>query len=152
MDYSGVKVKRAEEAVKSFMTISKTLTKITQENAASLGLTLPQMGILNTINTSPGITLKETTERLHLSKSTVSVSVDDLVNLGLVERKTSEDDRREINLKVTPKGEKLSRKSCENASSYRAMVSALEKTPEDDVQSLFRIHKEILIHLQKFEL
>jgi len=148
MDYNSDKVKRAAEVVQSFMTISKTLTKFTKQNAASLGLTLQQMGILNTIYSSPEITLKEITEKLQLSKSSVSINVDDLVHLSLVERKTSEEDRREIHLKLTSTGQELSRKSCQNALSYRAMILALEKTSEEDIQLLLRIHNELLSNLQ----
>lgn len=151
MDYTNEKVKRAGEIIQSFVTINKALTKFTQQNAASLGLTLPQMGILNTIFSAPGITLKEITEKLFISKSTVSVSVDDLVKTGLVERKSSVDDRREIKLKVTNKGKELSRKSCDNALSYKAMLLALEKISEDEIQSLIRIHKKLLAQLKEFE-
>ncbi|ATW26590.1 MarR family winged helix-turn-helix transcriptional regulator [Candidatus Formimonas warabiya] len=150
MDYRDDRVKQAEDVVQSFINISRTITKLTQQNAASLGLTLAQMGILNTISSFPGITLKEITARLCLSKSTVSVSIDDLVNKGLIERTTSEEDRREINLKVTSSGKELSRKSCDNAISYKAMVSVLEKIPQTDIQFLLGIHKQILTHLDTF--
>ena len=146
--YNDNKVKRAAEVVQSFMTISKTLTRFTKQNAARLGLTLQQMGILNTIYSSPGITLKEITGKLQLSKSSVSINVDDLVNLGLVERKTSEEDRREIHLQLTTTGQELSKKSCQNPLSYKAMILALEKISEEDIQFLLRIHNELLSNLQ----
>ena len=149
MDYNNIKVKQAAaEVVQSFITISKTLTKFTLQNAISLGLTLQQMGILNTINSSPEITLKEIADKLQLSKSTASVNVDDLDNLGLIERKTNKEDRREIHLTSTVQGQELSRKSSQNALSYRAMIFALEKLPEEDVQVLIRTHRELLNHLQ----
>ncbi|TGE32169.1 MarR family winged helix-turn-helix transcriptional regulator [Desulfosporosinus sp. Sb-LF] len=148
MDYNNDKVKRAAEVVQSFVTISKTLTKFALQNAVSLGLTLQQMGILNTIYSSPEITLKDITEKLQLSKSTVSVNVDGLVNSGLVERKTSEVDRREIQLTLTTTGKELSRRSVQNPLSYQAMISALEKLSEEDIQILLRTHKELLSHLQ----
>lgn len=147
MDYLDKRANCAAEVVQSFVTISRAITKCTEQNAASLGLTLPQMGIMNTISATPEITLKEITERLLLSKSTASVAVDDLVTAGLVERKTSTDDRREINLKATFAGKELSRKSGENAFSYRAMVRALAAIPEPDIQLLLRTHQEILAHL-----
>lgn len=152
MDYADERVKLAGDVVQSFMNISKILIKFTQKNAASLGLTSPQMGILNTISSAPGKTLKEISEKLFLSKSTISVSVDDLVNAGLVERKVSEEDRREINLYVTDKGRQLSKKSCDNALSYRAMVAALEKIPENDIRLLLGIHRELQANLKECQL
>jgi len=148
MDYNNIKVKQAAEVVQSFMTISKTLTKFTSQNATSLGLTLQQMGILNIINSCPEITLKEIVNKLELPKSTVSVNIDGLVKLGLVDRKTTGEDRREVHLISTAKGQELSRKSSQNALSYRAMILALEKIPQEGVQVLLRTHKELLIHLQ----
>ena len=147
MDYNDIKVKQAAEVTQSFVAISRTLAKFTQKNADNLGLTLQQLGIMNTIYSSPAITLKEITERLILSKSTASVSVDALVNSGLVERKTSEEDRREVNLTLTDAGKELSGKSIQNPLSYKAMVAALEKISEEDIQALLRIHRELLNHL-----
>lgn len=148
MDYNSNKIKQAAEVVQSFITISKTLTKFTLQNAASLGLTLQQMGILNTINSSPEITLKEISDKLQLSKSTVSVNIDGLINLGLIERKTNEEDRREIHCTTTREGQELSRKSSQNALSYKAMMYALEKISEEDVQALLQTHKELFTYLQ----
>ncbi|SPF38642.1 MarR family protein [Candidatus Desulfosporosinus infrequens] len=148
MDYNDHHVKQAAALVQSFVTITRTLTKFTKQNATSLGLTIQQMGILNTIYSSPDITLKEITEKLQLLKSTVSISVEDLVHLDLVERKTSEEDRRAIRLKLTPAGQELSKKSCQNALSYRAMSLALENLPDEDIQFLVRIHNELLNNLQ----
>lgn len=143
MDYNNFKVKQAGEVVQSFMMISKTLAKYTQQNAENLGLTLQQLGILNTIYFSPSITLKEITEKLLIPKSTASVGVEELVNLGLVERKSSEEDRREINLILTDKGKEISKKSIQTPSSYIAMISALEKISKEDADTLLRIHKEL---------
>jgi MarR family transcriptional regulator, organic hydroperoxide resistance regulator len=115
MDYNDFKIKQAAEIVQSFMMVSKTLAKFTQQNAESLGLTLQQLGILNTIYSSPLITLKEITEKLLIPKSTASVNVDELVNLGLVKHKASEDDRWGINLVLTDKGKEMSKKINSNS-------------------------------------
>ncbi|OAA91617.1 MarR family winged helix-turn-helix transcriptional regulator [Clostridium ljungdahlii] len=143
MDYNDLKAKKAIEVVQSFMSISKTLAKFTQQNAESLGLTLQQLGILNTIYSSPLITFKEITENLLISKNTASVSLDELVNLGLVELKPSEDDRQKINLILTGQGKEISKKSIQTPASYNAMISALEKISAEDVDTLLRIHKEL---------
>jgi DNA-binding MarR family transcriptional regulator len=148
MDYNNTKVKQAGEVVQSFMSISGALVRFTSQNADSLGLSLQQMGILNIVSSFPEITLKEITEKLNLPKSTVSVNVDSLVNLELIDRKITQEDRREVHLTSTLKGKELSQKSSKNALSYRAMISALEKISEEDVQALIRIHKEILKHLR----
>ncbi|PEX92934.1 MULTISPECIES: MarR family winged helix-turn-helix transcriptional regulator [Bacillus] len=142
--------KQAGEVVQSFVTINKEIIKFTHQNASSLGLTVQQMGILNTIYAIPNITLKEISERLSVPKSTVSVNVDELVNLEFIERKQSDEDRREIKLKVTNQGQEASKKSIENSTSYKAMELALQQLQEDDVQTLLRIHRDLLSSLQQF--
>jgi len=42
----------------------------------------------------------------------------------------------------------LSKKSSQNALAYRAMILALEKMPEEDIQVLIRTHKELLKDLR----
>ncbi|MFE9078472.1 MarR family transcriptional regulator [Bacillus cereus] len=142
--------KQAGEVVQSFVTINKEIIKFTHQNASSLGLTVQQMGILNTIYALPNVTLKEISERLSVPKSTVSVNVDELVNLQFIERKQSDEDRREIKLKVTNQGQEVSKRSIENSTSYKAMELALQQLQEDDVQTLLRVHKDLLISLQQF--
>jgi MarR family transcriptional regulator, organic hydroperoxide resistance regulator len=148
MNYNNPEVKQAAEVVQSFMKISGVLTKFTLQNAESLGLTVQQMGILNIISAFPEITHKAITEKLNLPKSTVSVTIDSLVDLELIDRRITEDNRREIHLTSTPKGKELSQRSSQNALSYRAMILALEQIPEQDVQSLIRTHKALLTRLQ----
>ncbi|MGG0207687.1 MarR family winged helix-turn-helix transcriptional regulator [Bacillus mycoides] len=150
MSLKNLSFKQAGEVVQSFVMINKEIIKFTHQNASSLGLTVQQMGILNTIYAIPNITLKEISERLSVPKSTVSVNVDELVNLEFIERKQSDEDRREIKLKVTNQGQEASKKSIENSTSYKAMELALQQLQEDDVQTLLRIHKELLISLQQF--
>jgi DNA-binding MarR family transcriptional regulator len=88
-----LKVKKAIEVLQSVRAIIKTITSFTQQNAVKLGLTLHQLSILNTLYSFPNLTLKEVTAKLHSSKSTISVSIERLVQLGLVKRKSSIEDR-----------------------------------------------------------
>ncbi|MBV6738667.1 MarR family winged helix-turn-helix transcriptional regulator [Priestia megaterium] len=149
MEFSNLDLKQAGEIVQSFISVNKAIIKFTQDNASSLGLTVQQMGVLNWISSNPGSTLKAVTEKLDIPKSTVSVSIDGLVNLGLVEREQSKENRREVNLKVTIKGRDISQKSIKNASSYKAVASALEKFSKEDIDSLLHMHKSLLSSLKE---
>ncbi|MFB8426931.1 MarR family winged helix-turn-helix transcriptional regulator [Priestia megaterium] len=149
MEFSNLDLKQAGEIVQSFISVNKAIIKFTQDNASSLGLTVQQMGVLNWISSNPGSTLKAVTEQLDIPKSTVSVSIDGLVNLGLVEREQSKENRREVNLKVTIKGSNISQKSIKNASSYKAVASALEKFSKEDIDSLLHMHKSLLSSLKE---
>jgi MarR family transcriptional regulator, organic hydroperoxide resistance regulator len=152
LEYNDKDLKLAGEVVQSFVGINKAIVKFTQQNASSLGLTVPQLGILNMIRSRPGLTLKNVTELLSLPKSTVSMAVDGLVNLGLVEREPSQEDRREVHVNATARGKEISQKSIENSLSYKAMAAALEKLPEEDIQLLVRIHNDLLASLKQTNL
>jgi len=149
MKFDNQDLKQAGEVVQSFLGINKVIIQFTQKNAASFGLTMQQMSVLNLIHLKPGMTFKSITEKLSMPKSTLSMSVDGLVELELVERKQSKEDRRELNLTVTLKGKEIAQKSIENASSYKAMATALDGLTEEEIQLLLRIHNKLLISLQK---
>ncbi len=142
-------MKKAIEVLQSVSAIIKTTTSFTQQNAEELGLTLHQLSILNTLYSFPNLTLKEVTEKLQSSKSTISVNVEGLVQLGLVERKSSIEDRREVKLNLTNAGKVKSRQSSQNAYSYRAMVQALDKMNDEDVEQLLVLNKELFTNLQQ---
>lgn len=127
--------------MRSFVAINKEIIKFTNQNTSSLGLTVQQMGILNAIYIVPNITLKSISERLSVSKSTVNINVDEVVDLRLIKRTLSSENRREINFKITTKGQKTTRKSIENSTSYKAMSLTLEQLQETEIQTLLRIHK-----------
>lgn len=149
LDYHDPKVKQVQEVYQLIRAINKTTAKLTQKNAENLGLTLQQLAILNTLFTTPKLTQHDLAEQLISSKSTISVSVDKLVKMGLVERNPSEEDRREVRLHLTEEGKELSKKSSKNALFYKAMLSALEKMPDDDIKALLRIQKDLLYHLKE---
>lgn len=151
MDYHDEKVMKAIEVLQSYWAINKATAKFTQQNAERLGLTLQQLSIVNLLKFTPGITLKEITQRLLSAKSTVSVSVEGLVQLGFVERQTSTGDRREINLRLTSEGEKVSKSSAQNPYSYQAMVTALEQMEETEIGQIVDLNKKLLENLQKVE-
>jgi DNA-binding MarR family transcriptional regulator len=71
----------------------------------SLGLTNGQASILASIQSSPGIGVKELSEREGLSGPSVCVQIDKLEAGGLVERQRTEaTDRRRVCLQITGNG------------------------------------------------
>lgn len=87
-----------------------------KKNAHELSVTLQQLFILNTLATNSNLTLKSLTEIIYMSLSKISVSliVDKLVEQSIVERKTSDTDRRQIKLNITEKGVQPYQKSQSN--------------------------------------
>lgn len=152
MNSNNTEIIQAGEIVQSFISITRVLAQFSAQNAEAIGLSLQQMGILNIITAYTEVTLKEVADKLNLPKSAVSVNVDSLVNLGLINRKVYDEDRQEIHLSSTQNGKELSKKSYKNALAYKAMLLALEQLPEEDINLLVRIHKELLINLHNVEL
>lgn len=140
--------KLAGEVLQSYWNINRATVKLSQQNAASLGITLQQMGVLNTLAAKPHITLKELTESLMSSKSTMSVTIESLVQAGLVDRQASTHNRREVRLSVTEEGRLVSRKSVENASAYRAMSLVLDELEPEEIQTLLKMNQHILAKLE----
>ena len=64
-------------------------------------LTEPQVGVLRTVERSPGIGSGAVAEQLQLAPSTVSTLVRELVDAGLVVREADERDRRASRLRLT---------------------------------------------------
>ncbi|MCM3571309.1 MarR family transcriptional regulator [Neobacillus mesonae] len=55
--------------------------------------------MLNTLLAFPELTQQQLADKLISSKSNISVGIDKLVKMELVERKFSKEDRREVKLK-----------------------------------------------------
>lgn len=149
MAYSEQDMERAKELLQSYWDINKRLVKLSQTNAASLGITLQQMAILNTLFLKPDVSLKELAERLSTPKSTISVNIDGLVQSGLVERQASPESRREVRLNITEKGKEHAKKSIENATSYKAMANIVNQMPEKAVQELLDLNHGMISRLNE---
>lgn len=73
----------------------------------SLGLTYPQFDVLATLGFDDGVTLGCIAEKTLITKSSLTGIVDRLEKKGLVERRTSERDRRCVLAHLTPQGRAL---------------------------------------------
>src|SRR5436309_1760038 len=69
------------------------------------GLTVPQFRTLCFLSTSPGSSLSAVADFIGLSLPAMSRLVDGLVEMGLIERRHCDDDRRHVRLSVMPEGE-----------------------------------------------
>ena len=75
-----------------------------------LGLTGPQADALSVIAAAGPIALKDLGHLLIAEAGHPSRLVDRLVEAGFVERRAAEDDRRRVELRVTPSGRRLARR------------------------------------------
>jgi DNA-binding MarR family transcriptional regulator len=91
-----------ERVVYLFKAVHKIYRDQIYEKSRQYGFTGPQIGLIIGLHKNPYITLKEMSECLGLSKSTVSGMVDRLVGHGVVIREIPEDNRRIVRLSLSP--------------------------------------------------
>src|SRR5690349_2361445 len=68
-------------------------------------LSVPQFRALAFIRRHPGTSLSEVAEHLGLTLPTMSTLVDNLVSRDLINRETNPENRRRVNLTLTPAGQ-----------------------------------------------
>ncbi len=81
------------------------LGNMNKSDCCCCGVSTAQCFLLVEIGRKPGVSVKELAEILHIDKSGVSRSVEELVQKGFVERKNSKEDRRFVTLNLLPKGQ-----------------------------------------------
>ena len=69
-----------------------------------IGVTMPQLSILQALAEESPLPVSKISQKIHLSTATVSVTTTRLVANGLIDRKRSTDDRRQVLLELTDKG------------------------------------------------
>lgn len=131
------------EVLNSFSTISKLLFKVSKRDADKNGLTVVQLKALYKIQSQPNMGLVELADTLKLTNSTVSGVVDRLVQSGLIERHTLEHDRRAITIRLSEKGEEKLEEVVKNESELVKKLEEIKELPQEDIDHLLRIHKQI---------
>lgn len=95
-----------ERVVYLFKSIQKIYKDQLYKKSRQFGLTGPQIGLIIGLHKNPYSTLNDMSEWLGLSKSTVSGIVDRLVRQGIVIREVPEDNRRIVQLSISPEFQK----------------------------------------------
>lgn len=68
-----------------------------------------QMPLIFLLGKEQELSQREITEKLHIKASTVNVSLKRLEQVGIVERKTDEKDKRITRIRLTPQGKEICR-------------------------------------------
>lgn len=91
----------------SLRILVRKLGVLERGEASCCGITLSQSYSIVEIGRAGTISLNQLTEILGVDKSTVSRSVDKLVNNGILVRDTDPEDRRSVNLRLSDKGRSI---------------------------------------------
>ncbi|EZP76836.1 TrmB family transcriptional regulator [Parageobacillus genomosp. 1] len=137
------------EIMYSVFRMQKALYRLVREDAARVGITEVQLMILYTLWKKENIRLNDLAEKLNLSNSNVSGTVDRLVNAGLVVREISKHDRRAVILSLTDKGRETIKKAFNHESVLIQRLKRIEQAfnEEEILQylSIQRKMKDILL-------
>jgi DNA-binding MarR family transcriptional regulator len=126
--------------------LSSTMAQ-TEESAREkfdlTGLTLTQMHYLEAINNLENPNLTELASAVKLSKPTVKVAIDKLIEKNCVFKVQSDEDRRSAHLHLTEKGEQVNRihdLAHKNIAGY-----VYQKLNKDEQQLLIELLNKVLI-------
>lgn len=107
----------------------KNLGILEKSDASCCGVTISQCHAIVEIGRAEEISLNELSELLSLDKSTMSRTINNLVDSGLVTRELHAEDRRYIAIKLTEDGMKVFKNIEESMGKYYASIFL--SIPED---------------------
>lgn len=96
-----------EELLIALRQIIRAIDLHSKQLNRDVGLTGPQLIILQRVGASPGIFPKKIAEQVNLSQGTVTTILDRLESRSLITRVRSESDRRSWKISLSEAGEKL---------------------------------------------
>jgi DNA-binding MarR family transcriptional regulator len=124
-----------EEALTALQAVQRTVMASTWGRWADLDLTLHQVKALHVLGECGELTVGALAERQHTKLPAASVLADNLVQAGFVERSEDPEDRRRVQLRLTPRGEEIVRRPREVGELIRGWIEQLEP---DEVRALSR--------------
>ena len=132
-----------------FEQIRKKMSAISIGNILSSGLTMSQASILIEIGTHRGLSLKDLSSLIELDNSTVSRSVNQLVEKGLVLRHTTPNDRRMVEIFLSDEGKLLFDKMRQtNEEQYEQLIRHI---PAEKLNSFIESAALLLMALEQSE-
>ena len=84
---------------------SSSFGKKSSENIRTFGLTEPQFGVIDALGHLGPMTIGKLCEKMLVSGGNMTLVLDNLEKSELIERVKNPNDRRAINVQLTPKGE-----------------------------------------------
>ncbi|MBP2057623.1 DNA-binding MarR family transcriptional regulator [Lactobacillus colini] len=107
-------------------------------------LTVNEMHAIDAITMHDHLTVSQVAEKLHLSRATITSTVDRLANKGYAKRVRDEHDRRVVHIKLTKKGRLL----CRAYRAYHNMMvkSFLQNLDKEELETIYHA----FTNLEKF--
>lgn len=139
-----------EQLVGTIWQLRKLIEKSSNISHEEKAWTMMQYAALKFFNKSRESTVGELASHLKISKSSATQLIERLEKTDLVKRAHDKTDKRIVRLTLTVSG---SQRILELKKKYlEKMGKIFSKVPENDLQELVRIHKELIGTLQKEEI
>lgn len=132
----------AQEVLETVPLVMRVIRNYMRQHRS--GLTVPQFRTLCFLSNIPQSSLSDVADFIGLSLPAMSRLVDGLVDKGLIDRRTCQNDRRHVRLSVTPLGESTVAESRQLAQQQLAEVLG-QLTPQEqrDVATMMRMVREV---------
>lgn len=128
--------KAVSETMQSLRRIIKSLQDYSQTVYSHFGITGPQLWVLKTVHQSGSLSLGDLSRRMFINPSTITGVVDRLEKKEYVLRVRNEKDRRVVKVQLTPKGERLARRTPNPIQGK--MIYGLKKLKKDELSSIYK--------------
>ncbi len=118
---------------------SSIFSKLSNADIACSGLTLPQFGVLEALYHKGPMTIGALCKKMLVSGGNMTVVVDNLERDGYAERKPKAEDRRAIEISLTPSGKALLKKIFPKHAEHIADVaSVLTQNEQSELAGLLK--------------
>lgn len=142
---SAVKSAATDQIQTLLKQINMNVSHIMMKEFYDYPVTVHQLHIMKIIRKNPSINLKSLCSDLSLSKSSLSSTINKLVVDGYVIRKENPDDRRNVDILLSEKGEEIMKSSMSKARKvFGSLTLSLSESELDDItQSLMKLNEAI---------
>ncbi len=142
------------DLVKEFREYSRQLEchlgNMNNSDCCCCGISKSQCFLVVEIGRKPGVSVKELADILHVDKSSVSRSVEELVQKGYVERRSSKEDRRYVTLNLLPKGQdRFEKIEHDMYLKFKKVWEQIPKDKHEQVLEALKLYNEACLVVEK---
>lgn len=118
-----------------------------EKNLRHLDITAVQFMVLKRLWEEDGLNQKEIAQRTYKKTAEITHVLDKLVKKGLLSRESSEHDRREYRIHLTPEGKNLEKEALHAA--YKTLEDALQGISKNECDQLLLLLEKIFTNLYR---
>ncbi|MHB9041731.1 MAG: MarR family winged helix-turn-helix transcriptional regulator [Melioribacteraceae bacterium] len=126
--------KKIDLALSTWVKLARAYSSFDKKSSESIkefGLTQPQFAVVEVIGHLGPLKIGELCEKMLVTGGNMTLVLDNIEKLGYIERVPSREDRRAINIQLTPAGQKLFEevfvKHAENITQFMSVLNTTEQ-------------------------